>query len=441
MAQTDTRDGPIMRRIPSAQTAIILPIKTINPRLAVVCIAAASVGLSMAIISVAKFLLLLCGLLALFFNFRSTNKDQPALNAYTPVAILTVILSFAASLLWSIAPEADALGSVAKYGKLLVVVLILYLIRNRREALCALCAFMGAQIFLLVSSWLLFFQVPLPWATSNMALTQYAVFSSYLDQGIMSSVLAALCWHLRSLMPGRFGRHAAVVLALVALSNVFFILSGRTGHVVAIALVSLAIMWELPKKYRAAVVAVPFLLALLLFASSSKVRDRLTLVKTEVQSYSTQTASTTSSGIRLGLWRSAVDIIGQHPIAGTGVGSWSTEHNRLQRSHNPAHIDIQGNGNPHQEYLLWGVQLGVPGILLFIGLMLSVWRDTQSMPSLYSRSTLSVLAALAVACLFNSSIYDALIGDFFCIAIGLFLALGLQQTKPEDKRPTPRFAT
>jgi len=31
-----------------------------------------------------------------------------------------------------------------------------------------------------------------------------------------------------------------------------------------------------------------------------------------------------------------------------------------------------------------------------------------------------------VACLFNSSLYDALIGDFFVVTMGLLLALGLR---------------
>ena len=394
----------------------------------------------MAIISISKFLLLMCGLATLLFDSQARSTYKSVLNAHTPVAILIVLLSFAASLLWTLAPQADALGSMAKYGKLLLVVLILYLIRDRREASQALFAFVGAQVFLLISSWLLFFQIPVPWATSNMALTHYAVFSSYLDQGIISAVLAAMCWHLRSLMPWRFGEHLAVFITLLALSNVLFVLSGRTGHVVAIALLSLAIMWELPKKYRIAVVALPFLLAVLLFVSSSKVRDRLTLVIAEVQAYSSQTTTSTSSGIRLGLWHSAVDIIAQHPFGGAGVGSWSTEHNRLQRTQNPAHIDIQGNGNPHQEYLLWGVQLGIPGVLLFVGLMVAIWRDALQMDELYARATQTVLAALAVACLFNSSIYDALIGDFFCVAIGLLLALGLRQPKSADELPPPRFA-
>jgi hypothetical protein len=40
-----------------------------------------------------------------------------------------------------------------------------------------------------------------------------------------------------------------------------------------------------------------------------------------------------------------------------------------------------------------------------------------------------------VACLFNASIYDALIGDFFCVSIGLLLALGL--SKPANEASAP----
>lgn len=420
-----------MRTLHQATFAIILLKKTINFRLAIICMAAASVGLSMAIISIAKFLLLICGMATLLFAKRAPEAGKPLAGMRTSVAILVTIFAFSLSLLWTVAPQADALGSVAKYGKLIVIVLMVLLIRDRREAMYALGAFVLAQLFLMASSWMLFAHLPVPWATSNMALTEYAVFSSYLDQGIISAVFAAICWHLRGLAPGQFGRHLAVFVALASLGNVFFVLSGRSGHVVAIALLSIAIMWELPKRYRAAAVLLPFLLALVLFFSSTKVRERLTQVKTEVQSYSTQVQPTTSSGVRLGFWYAAIQIISQHPLAGSGVGSWSTEYNQLQRERNPSHQDIDGNGNPHQEYLLWGVQLGIPGILMIGALMLSVLRDTMGMEKPYARAAQSALLALAVACLFNSSIYDALIGDFFCVLIGLLLALGLGKTTSE----------
>ncbi|WP_309679681.1 O-antigen ligase family protein [Polaromonas sp.] len=431
-----------MRHIHQATPATILLKNTINVRLVIICMAAASVGLSMVIVSIAKFLLLLCGLTTLLLSRRNQQGIQPPPTRFTHIAVLLCLLAFAASLLWSIAPQADALASLAKYGKLLVIVLMVSLIRDRREATYALGAFVVAQVFLVASSWMLFFRLPVPWASSNMAASHYAVFSSYLDQGIISTVFAAVCWHLRELAPGRFGKNAAVLLALAALLNVLFVLDGRSGQVVAIALLSVAIMWQLPGKYRAAVVVLPFLLALGLFLSSTKVRERLSLVKTEASSYSTQGVSSTSTGLRLGYWRQALTVISERPLIGAGVGSWRSEHNRLQRIQNPAHQDIHGVGTPHQEYLQWGVQLGIPGILLFCGLMLSMLKDTLRMEKPYARAAQSALLAFAVACLFNSSLYDAMIGDFFCVVVGLLLALGLSKASHEvvatpELKPAP----
>lgn len=397
-------------------------------------------GLPIALISIAKFLLLICAVVSLVRSKPRGMTASTLTSRATPVMVLVCLLALALSLFWTIAPAADALGSVAKYGKLLVLVLMMALIRTQREALYSLGWFVGGQFFLVLSSWALYMHLPVPWATSNMALTEYAVFSSYLDQGIMGSVLAAVCWHLRHLAPGRFGRHIAVGIAIVSVSNVLFVLSGRSGHVVAIALLSLAIMWQLPKRYRAVIVLLPFLLVTILFFSSSKVRDRLTMVSSEVQSYSSQEQSITSSGIRLGLWHNAIQMIAEHPFAGSGVGSWSTEYNRIQRTQNPVHKDISGNGNPHQEYLQWGVQLGVPGIALFLGLLLSILRDTLGMEKRFARAAQSTLVAFSVACLFNSSLYDGLIGDFFCVATGLLLALGAQYKKELTlpMNPSPR---
>lgn len=390
--------------------------------------AAVSVGLSMAIISAAKLLLVLYALCvlssALFRNSNASVEPQAVPARLTPTAVLTILAAFALSLFWTTAPDTDAWGSLAKYGKLIVIVLLMVLIRNRREALHALGWFVLGQLFLVASSWALFLHLPVPWATSNMAVKEHAVFSSYLDQGVMGAVLAAVCWHLRGLAPGRFGKPIAIAIALLAISNVLFVLSGRSGHVVAIAMLSLAIMWQLPKRFRAAILLLPFALALVLFFSSGKVRDRLTTVKTEVQTYSTEQKFVGSSGIRLELWLKAIGIVSSHPLAGLGIGSWSTEYNRLEREKNPAHVPIDGNGNPHQEYLQWGVQLGLPGIVLLFGFFGAVFYDTLGMPSAVARATQSALAALMAACLFNSALYDALIGDFFCITFGLLLALG-----------------
>lgn len=413
-------------------------IKTINFRLAVICLAAASVGLSIAIISIAKLLLLLCVLATLLFAKGLSKDGAPLAKTFTLPAVLVVLLALVLSLSWTVAPLQEASGSLAKYGKLLLILAMMALIRDRREALCALAAFALAQLLVVLSSWMLFADMPVAWASSRTTVSHYTVFSGYLDQGIMSAVFAALCWHLRHLVPGRFGPRIAIAVAVLSLANVFFVMVGRSGQLVGVALLSLAIMWQLPKKYRIIVAVLPFLLVAVLFASSPTMRERLTLVKTEVQGYSVRHDASTSSGVRLAFWRRAGQVIAQRPLAGAGVGSWSTEYDRLEREVNPQHENINPGSNPHQEYLLWGVQLGVPGLLLIAAFMLSILRDTLKMETPYARAAQSALLALAVACLFNSTLYDGLIGDFFCVLIGLLLALGL--SKPAGP-PLPEGAT
>ncbi len=438
-----------MRAAHQVLTATILLNKTLNFRLAIICLATASIGLSMAIISIAKLLLVLCGLATLLAMRQTGQYKNPLAGLRVPIAVLVILFAFTLSLIWTVAPLTDALSSVGKYGKLLEIILIVFLVRDAREAMCAFATFVAAQVFLLAGSWMLFFHLPVPWATSNMALTNYAVFSSYLDQSIMSGVFAAVCWHLRALFPGRFGPHFAVLAAILALCNVFFVLSGRTGHVVAILLLSSAIMWELPKRYRIVTVLLPFIFLVALSFGSSKMHQRIVEAQTEIKSFSFKKgadiatgygAVSSSSGIRLHFWHRAVQSIGDNPILGAGAGSWASEYNRLEQREKQDYKPVQ-NGNPHQEYLLWGVQLGIPGIALLCGLMFSIFKDTAGMDKPYARAVQSTLLALAASCFFNASSYDALIGDFFCVLLGLLLVLGLRSPTHESAGQSKNEAT
>jgi O-antigen ligase len=403
-------------------------------RLGLVCLAAASVGLSMAIVSIGKVVLVIALLSVLLWHGNRRPANQTLQQLWTPAWLTLILFVFAISLLWTSAPVDQALGALGKYGKLLVIPALLVLIRTRREAACALVFFLGAQVFLLVSSWLLYLQVPLPWATSNMARNFYAVFSSYLDQGIMSAVVAAIFWHLRTLAPNRGLFYGAIALALLALGNVFIVFVGRTGYLVGMAMVSLAIFWALPRKYRLVSLLVPPLMLLIALSSSDRVAQRLSIIQSEVSAYSVNPEFGTSSGVRLTLWTTSAEAILQKPLMGAGAGSWITEYNRIQHLKNPAHqaLGARSHGNPHQEYLLWGVQLGAGGMLLLLAFFGAALRDLLRMDSPIARAGQSVLLALAVSCLFNSSLYDAYIGDFFCVSLGVLLAYGFYNRKQQD---------
>ena len=403
----------------------------------------------MAIISISKLLLIVGGLFILVFthssrpNYAETQQKLPYF--VTPYAVLSALLVFSISLLWTSAGNQEALGALAKYGKLLIIPLLILLIHTRHEAVFAVTVFVASQAFLLASSWFLYWGVPLWWATSIMSKTHYAVFSSYLDQGIMAAVLASVCWHFKHLVQKKHGYSVMVFVAVVATLNALFVLVGRSGHAVAIVLLSVAIMWELPKKIRPLVLLLPFVIAFLLFFVSGAVQQRMTLVVAEVQNHSYDAPTTTSTGTRLNLWEAALTIMSQHPLKGSGVGSWTPEYNILKSARNSAHVPIASNGNPHQEYLMWGVQLGYVGIFLLLAFFAAIWSDSRKLPKPYCRAAQSVLLALVVACFFNATLYDAYIGDFFCVTLGLLMALGrcsiLESAVDNNNQPEFRIAT
>jgi O-antigen ligase len=406
----------------------------INFRLIFLCFAAVAVALPVGIVSLAKLFLFLFALTALSSGWW--HKAVQALpSTWTTKAILLALWVFAASLIWTIAEMSDALHAIEKHGKLLMIPILLSMIRSRREALIVLACFGAGQLLLLASTWLLVAGMPIPWAISREHVTEgsRAVFSSYLDQSIMTGVAAGICWHLRNLIPSRHSRAIAIGVVVIALTCIFFVFPGRTGHAVAIALVSLAIMWELPRRYRLGALLIPLVLLLALVATSSKVRGRLNAVSVEVQAFNQTGDTTTSSGTRLNLWQRSIQAMSERPWIGSGVGSWEMQYNRLQQKYVPTHQAIKVN--PHQEYLMWGVELGVLGIALLLGIILSIYRDSRAMLTADQRALQSSLLGLTVACLFNSSLYDALIGDYFCIVLGLLLALGMQ-SEPSISEPS-----
>lgn len=413
------------------------PKKLISVRLVLVCAVSATVALSMALISIGKFLLFVFGAAYLiwknFISSTAANHPQPQPPFYATRAILMALAVFCISWLWTSAEAADASASIAKYGKLLTIILIPLLLKNRQETLLAIAVFALAQLFLVLSSWLLFMHVQVPWATSKMAATQFAVFSTYLDQGVMSATAAAVCWHLRRLVSGRYAEPLFIAIAFLCITNALFVLIGRSGHAVAIVLLSLAVMWELPKRYRAVVVALPLIFLFMAVTISPKVQSRAMAVVTEVQAFSfkngTNINANSSSGIRLHFWNRSVQSMTDNPFFGAGVGSWAYEFKRIENILQPQPFQISKLSNPHQEYLLWGVQLGVPGIILLLFLFLSLYNDTAVPEKSVARAGQSVIAALAVNCFFNSGLYDALIGDFFCVLLGLMLSLAIQSSK------------
>ncbi len=403
---------------------------------------AASVPVSTALSSISKLLILLMGAALLINGLLRHRREAVLSQLRTPLLIVLMLLSLALSLLYTTAPMGLALNDLAKYGKLLVIPLTLILLRNRREASTALGFYLCAQLFVIVSSWLLSFGLSLPWVPDGQRTSPGTVYSTYLDQSIMTAAFAAICWHLRHEFNGQVGARIAIFLAVLATINVLFLLPGRSGHLAMTAVVSLALFWAIPRRLQPLAVFLPVLLVGAAMLASPQFNMRLQAVVSESRAYDTNRDVTTSSGQRLSFWHRSLQAIAEKPFTGWGVGSWNQQYIRLEDG--KPYVDTAKVRNPHQEFLMWGVQAGLLGMALMLGLLALLMRDSWRFAPATRHATHSIIAVLAVACLFNSALFDALIGNFFCILLGIFLALGLYAppanalvNSPAENSPLP----
>lgn len=395
-------------------------------RLFVICLVAASVSLPMAWISLGKLLLFVTCLIFLGLVLMRGTKDVAVRELWTVRAILVILAAFALGLIWTEAPGDIALLALTKHSKLLEIAMLVVLIRNSREAHIAMMTFFASQAFFILSSWVMVTGFRVPWATSAMAPQfQYVVYSTYLDQTLIFAAAAAVFWHLRR----DWGSTAwlAVAIAIAAVTNNLFLQEGKTGYIATLMILTLVIMWEIPQKWRLPVfVLAPALIGVAMYAGSNKFQAKVTQIMNESQNYSVQDDNASSSGFRLHAWRRSLEAIADEPLTGHGTGSWTKSVKQIEGANASKVFGNGASSNPHQEFLLWGVELGVVGTLLLIFLLSALARDALRTDIPVRRAILSVVAVMVVACLFNSSLYDALIGDFFCVTLGLLLALGVR---------------
>ena len=142
-------------------------------------------------------------------------------------------------------------------------------------------------------------------------------------------------------------------------------------------------------------------------------------------------------GLRMQYAATSVRIIAEHPLIGVGTGGF--EHAYGQQIAGTA---AQASNNPHNQYLLTAAQLGVPGLILLLGIFVTLWQTTRRLPLAEQMLARGLVLAYAVGNLFNSFLLDHAEKLFFAWAIGLLFS-GLTasekcryQSRPAERSPT-----
>ncbi len=367
--------------------------------------------------------LLLAALLSREF-WCATRKLLSNPMVLVTMAMLGLLLL---GMLYTSGPRQEAWAVIMKYRKLLFLPLLLPFFQEDRHRLTAMRLLALSISITVMASWSEF----LGW--THISDPVYggppgdAVFKMHIPQGTLFSLLIALCVGLAFATRSRLMQGLLLGMALLTALDISWVMVGRTGKAILPVLALWAVwealrFWRPPARVYWSIVlsALALILGATLWVASTPT-TLLGSVPREIHQ-SEETGIPTSQGIRMAFYRKSAELISQRPWGGYGTGSVLTE-TEILAAKGQTEVARIPTINLHNEFLMWTVQLGVPGlaaILLFFGIMLRASFGRPVPIAILLRGQWVVFAA---GCLFNSYLLDFAEGYAMVLSAGILLPL------------------
>ena len=391
---------------------------------------AISVSLGTAVAAIGRLALYLLLLWMLVRGRPLGSMRKPAVHKHWYFQwewlVLLTIAYMACTLLWTTVEVPSGLWAWSEHARLLAIPAVFLLVHTRSEAQVVLRCLVYTQLFVVFSSWLLIADFEVPWALAEHARRDFEVFGSYLEQSISEAVTAFIVWHQRDWIMGERRKWLAVLVSLTIVVHIIVFLPSRTGYLVVFALLCFSLAAYCTRRWLIGAAAA----SLLIFISLSALlggevnQARLAHLGQKLMNPQEQRERQISTDVRLVFWTASLKAMAERPLLGYGSGSWNREYLRVTPVDIPTYRNIR---DPHQMFLLWGVEGGAVGLSLLCASLLAMFAKSQQFARQDALSLQTILIALVVAGLTTSTIYGIGMGDFFCVGIGLLLSLGATQ--------------
>ena len=198
-----------------------------------------------------------------------------------------------------------------------------------------------------------------------------------------------------------------ILLAVLALFSVLAFSISRNSHLVAVFSVFFALVYTYRSgKIWVAALALVCILALLAFTASDAVHDRALLLTQELSDFLSSGRFDSSVGVRAKMYWTAAQTMHEHWFLGSGLGSWQS----VWQAASQPFPDTSGVNNPHNDFLLWGMETGIPGlltlVLIFFITLKTSWANKNPIAAIGWLMTWTLLLTALV----NAPFRDAALG-------------------------------
>ncbi len=353
--------------------------------------------------------------LGFVFSGNFSHKWRLVRSNAVSWAAIGLFIVIAASATYSVAAAEQVRYAVLAYSKLLFIPVFIALIDSPQWRQRCWNGYVFGMLVLLAhvyaANWL-----TIPWtraSTSAHAVNQ-GVFQHYIAQTLVIAFFSVTCLHQARFARTNRNRLIWLLLSVLAALSITNLSIARTGQVTLLMAMLTLLVISVPGRWVLPSAVALIIAALLVVLSSSTMQERFHQAYQEIAEFQFKN-DYTSVGARLQMWNVSVKLIQDKPLLGHGVGSYTPLAKAAFADDTMCAI---GCAQPHNQYLLFGVETGVVGILAFVGLMVSalvVWRrlpDQNPLIPVY-------VVILALTCLSDSGLFVRAQAYFFVPILGL----------------------
>ena len=366
-----------------------------------------------------------------------------------PLSLMALIMLVIVGLgtVHSLGPHREALNVLNRYHKLLFIPLLMPFFQEEKDRILGLNVLSGALLINVLLSWTEYLRlthISDPIYVAGMPSPGDAVFRQHITQGLLFCLLVVIASALGWQAGGK-KRFLYWGMALLAAGNVAFVMVGRTGKAM-LPVIALWLLgeWLFTRNKRAVgperVVfnshphsrqrakfqehwVLILIMGIVLGSTLWSLMTPSTMLGTIVQEVqqSHQTGADTSQGERVEFWHKGVLLFLKHPWVGSGTGSILTLTQELAKNET-TQVNRVATSNLHDEYLMWAVQFGVPGLLAIVAFFIFYLRG-GCQPGLSGQVLRGVGILFSFGCLYNSFLVDFTEGYSIVLLGGLLISL------------------
>jgi O-antigen ligase len=376
---------------------------------AIAAVCAVLVSPPVANVAMGVMLLAFLGSGAAWPRLKAACRQPLALGA---LAVLAVV---ALGMLWAEVPWRARWDAWWSWRKLLLLPILLALFGEfewkRRFALAFTLA-CGAGAAAVFAVW--FGAVPgVPSLRADDLLRNHGT------QG-MAFAIAVLCSIWLAVQADGWRRSAWLALGALLAAAALGVTSGRSGHLALLIMVgvfALGMLRDPRHRWAVAALAVAVVTAA---ALTPNVRERLAVAVTEFRAANAGQGELTSFGMRAVMYENTLRVVERQPWLGVGTGGFGAAYAQEIEGR---YTDWRATPtvDPHNQYLFFTAELGVVGLLVFLGYILAALLDRGDGSSA-RWVAVAVLLAWCATSLFSSHFKTFAEGHLLAMFLGAMLA-------------------